>query len=664
MSTIDSPVAGALQPNDATSMHDHSSCPEKIPCRVYRHAGEASKAVAAEIAAFIRERNSQGRKTVLGLATGSTPVGVYAELVRLHQQEGLSFQNVVTFNLDEYFPMQPDELQSYVRFMHENLFDHVDILEENVHVPDGTLADTQVEEYCRNYEAKIVEAGGIDIQILGIGRTGHIGFNEPGSGRDSRTRMITLDKKTRRDAASDFFAEENVPRRAITMGVGTILEAKKVILMAYGEGKAGVVAKAVEGEISAIIAASFLQTHPNAQFVLDDAAADVLTRRRSPWLVGPVNWDNAAIRKAVIWLAQKLQKPILKLTEEDYNEEGLQDLLASQGRAYNLNIEVFRELQQTITGWPGGKPEHARRAGDSLRFGEGAFPKRVLIFSPHPDDDVISMGGTLIRLVDQGHEVHVAYQTSGNIAVFDDDAITFMDFVSEFNRKFNIDPERTAEFERHIDEFVKHKQQGQVDSPEVQFIKGTIRRAEARSATRCCNIPESQLHFMDMPFYETGRVRKKPLGEDDIRITVELLRKVQPHQVYAAGDLSDPHGTHRTCLAAILQACKQIEAEGDEWYQQCQVWLYRGAWQEWGAHQIEMAVPLSPQELLRKRAAIFKHESQKDRALFPGNDPREFWQRAEQRNRTTAETYDKLGLAEYEAIEGFVRWKGDLDSVL
>ena len=666
MSTTESPAAGNLHRTDDSyiPMHDHSSCPEKIPCRVYRHAGEASKAVAAEIAGLIRERQAQGRPAILGLATGSTPVGVYSELIRLHKEEGLSFQNVVTFNLDEYFPMQPDELQSYVRFMHENLFDHVDILEENVHVPDGTIVDTEVEEYCRKYEAMIVEAGGIDVQLLGIGRTGHIGFNEPGSGRESRTRMITLDKKTRRDAASDFFAEENVPRRAITMGVGTILEAKQVILMAFGEGKSSVVAKAVEGEISAIVAASFLQTHSNAQFVLDDAAADALTRRRSPWLVGPVNWDQAAIRKAVMWLALQVKKPILKLTEEDYNEEGLQDLLASQGRAYNINIEVFRELQQTITGWPGGKPDHARRAGDSLRFGEGAFPKRVLIFSPHPDDDVISMGGTLIRLVDQGHEVHVAYQTSGNIAVFDDDAITFMDFISEFNRHFNIDPDRTAEFERHIDEFVKHKQQGQVDSPEVQFIKGTIRRAEARAATRCCNIPEAQLHFMDMPFYETGRVRKKPLSADDIRITVDLLRKVQPHQVYAAGDLSDPHGTHRTCLSAILQACKQIEREGDDWYQQCQVWLYRGAWQEWGPHQIEMAVPLSPQELLRKRAAIFKHESQKDRALFPGNDPREFWQRAEQRNRTTAETYDKLGLAEYEAIEGFVRWKGDLDAVL
>jgi glucosamine-6-phosphate deaminase len=645
-----------------TSTHQTSPSTEKIPCRIYRHAREASKAVAAEIAALIRQRTAEGRHCVLGLATGSSPVGVYGELVRLHQEEGLSFNRVITFNLDEYFPMQPDELQSYVRFMHEHLFDHVDIEPQNIHIPDGTLPETEIEEHCRRYEAAIREAGGIDVQLLGIGRTGHIGFNEPGSGRDSRTRMITLDKVTRRDAASDFFGDDNVPRRAVTMGVGTILEAKKVLLLAFGEGKAAVVAKAVEGEISAIIAASFLQTHPNAEFVLDEAASDGLTRRRSPWLLGPVAWNDQLIRKAVIWLAQRLKKPILKLTEEDYNEEGLQDLLASQGTAYNINIEVFRDLQQTITGWPGGKPAHARRAGDVQRFGGGDFPKRVLIFSPHPDDDVISMGGTLIRLVDHGHVVHVAYQTSGNIAVFDDDAVTFMDFVAEFNRQFNIDPQKTAQYEAHIDEFVRHKQPGQVDSPEVQSIKGMIRRGEARAATRSCGVPESQLHFMDMPFYETGRVRKKPLSEADIQMTVDLLRRLEPHQIYGAGDLSDPHGTHRTCLRALLQACKRVEH--DAWYKQCVVWLYRGAWQEWAPHQIEMAVPLSPQELLRKRAAIFKHESQKDKALFPGPDPREFWQRAEQRNRTTAEVYDQLGLAEYEAIEGFVRWKGDLDSVL
>ena len=630
---------------------------EKIPCQIFRHAAEASRAVAQQIATLIRDRAAENRMCVLGLATGSTPTRVYDELIRLHREEGLSFQNVVSFNLDEYYPMQPDELQSYVRFMNEHLFDHIDILPENVHVPDGTCDLDKVAEYCRGFEQKIADAGGIDLQILGVGRTGHIGFNEPGSGKASRTRLITLDRVTRRDAASDFFGDQNVPRRAITMGVGTILDARQVVLMAWGEGKASIIAEAVEGEISTSVAASFLQEHPNAQIILDEAASEHLTRRREPWRLDGVEWDDSMVRKAVIWLAQKLGKPVLKLTSEDYNEEGLQDLLASSGGAYELNLRVFRELQATITGWPGGKPDLNKQPGDRSRPGDHIWPKRALIFSPHPDDDVISMGGTLIRLVDQGHEVHVAYQTSGNIAVFDDDAIRFADFVGEFNRHFDIDPERTTQLESHIDQFLKGKQPGQVDSAEVQYIKGVIRRTEARAATRCCGVPDENLHFLDMPFYETGRVRKRPLSDEDVQITVDLLQRLKPHQIYAAGDLSDPHGTHRTCLSAVLQACQQVENE--EWYKDCQVWLYRGAWQEWGAHQIEMAVPLSPSELLRKRVAIFKHESQKDKALFPGSDPREFWQRAEDRNHDTARVYDQLGLAEYEAMEGFVEWKGE-----
>lgn len=630
---------------------------ENIPCRIFRHARDASRSVAQQIAALIKGRAAEGRNCVLGLATGSTPTGVYDELIRMHQEEGLSFRNVITFNLDEYYPMRPEELQSYVRFMREHLFDHVDIPTDQVHVPDGTLPEEDVHTYCRDYEAAIEQAGGIDLQLLGIGRTGHIGFNEPGSGKNSRTRMITLDRVTRRDAASDFFGEENVPRRAITMGVGTILDARQIVLMAWGEGKASIVRRAVEGEISTSVAASFLQNHPQAQMVLDEAAAEKLTRCREPWDLGEVDWDETMIRKAVIWLAKKLEKPLLKLTAEDYNEEGLQDLLATCGSAYDLNLQVFRALQATITGWPGGKPERRKQPGDRPRSDDHIFPKRVLIFSPHPDDDVISMGGTLIRLVDQGHEVHVAYQTSGNIAVFDDDAIRFTEFTADFNRHFDVDPDRTAELEAHVEEFLKNKRPGQIDSSEVQFIKGLIRRTEARAATRNCGVNEAQLHFMDMPFYETGRVRKKPLGGEDVQITVDLLREIAPHQIYVAGDLSDPHGTHRTCLAAVLQACKEVD--GDEWYQHCVVWLYRGAWQEWEPHQIEMAVPLSPEELLRKRVAIFKHESQKDKALFPGPDPREFWQRAEDRNRATATLYDQLGLAEYEAIEGFVRWNCD-----
>ena len=643
---------------------------ERIPCHVFGHASSASRYVAGQIADLIRERSAQGKQVVLGLATGSTPTSVYDELIRLHQEEGLSFANVVTFNLDEYYPMQPEELQSYVRFMNEHLFDHIDIDAANVNIPDGTLAPEDVLEHCLDYEDRIRQAGGIDIQLLGIGRTGHIGFNEPGSSRESRTRMITLDIVTRRDAASDFFGEEYVPRRAITMGVGTILEARQVYLMAFGEGKAPIVAKTIEGEVSSSVSASFLQDHPNAKAILDEAAADRLTRYRAPWLLGPMasgpggafDWDDDWTRKAVIWLATKLEKPILKLTEEDYNEEGLQELLASRGRAYDLNLQVFRQLQATISGWPGGKPKHERQPGDRPQRHEEIFPKRVICFSPHPDDDVISMGGTLIRLCDQGHEVHIAYQTSGNIAVFDDDAVRFSEFVSEFNRAFGVDPLKTDELEQHVDQFVKNKQPGQVDSAQVQAIKGMIRRGEARAGARVAGVPSERCIFMDMPFYQTGRVRKKPLGEEDIQAVVDLLERVQPHQIYAAGDLSDPHGTHRTCLRAILTACDRLKDR--DWYQQCVVWMYRGAWQEWEPHQIEMAVPISPEELMRKRVAIFKHESQKDRALFPGSDPREFWQRAEDRNRGTAVLYDKLGLAEYEGIEGFVRWKGEMDGVV
>ena len=635
---------------------------ERIPTRTFPHARDVSKAVARRIAELVRSRAAEGRSCVLGLATGSTPVGVYNELVRIHQEEGLSFSNVITFNLDEYYPMAHNELQSYVRFMYEHLFDHLDIPKSSIHIPDGQIDESEVTSFCRQYEDRIRDAGGIDIQLLGIGRTGHVGFNEPGSGKTSRTRLITLDRVTRLDAASDFFGEEHVPRRAITMGVGTILDADQVILMAFGEHKAPIIGQAVEGEITSSVAASFLQQHPRAEVYLDSAAAQSLTRFRSPWTLGPIQWDDAGIRKAVIWLAKHVGKPILKLTEEDYNEEGLQDLLAKHGPAYDINLKIFRHLQSTISGWPGGKPEHARQPGDIRAPHDDIFPKKVLIFSPHPDDDVISMGGTLIRLADQGHEVHVAYQTSGNIAVFDDDAIRFAEFAADFNRAFGVDPQRTDELEAHIEEFLKNKQPGQVDSNEVQSIKGLIRRGEARAATRLCGIPGERLHFMDMPFYETGRVKKKPLGEEDINMIVDLLQWLQPHQVYAAGDLSDPHGTHRTCLSAILQACQRLQDE--EWYKQrCVVWLYRGAWHEWEPHEIEMAVPLSPKEVVRKRNAIFKHESQKDRALFPGQDVREFWQRAEDRNADTARLFDALGLAEYEAMEGFVKWNGSMGYV-
>jgi len=630
---------------------------EKIPGAVYDHARDLARSIAEHIAALIKSKASRGEPCVLGLATGSTPVGVYEQLVRMHREDGLSFDNVVTFNLDEYFPIQPHELQSYVRFMDEHLFNHIDIRRENVHIPDGTLDPLKVPAFCEQYEQQIRDAGGIDLQLLGIGRTGHIGFNEPGSNRQSRTRLITLDKVTRQDAASDFFGEENVPRRAITMGVGSILDAREILIIAVGEHKAQIVQQAIEGPVTPSVSASYLQEHGNAKFLLDRAAADALTRFQCPWLLGPVVWELPLIRKAVLWLARRINKAVLKLTDEDYNENGLQDLLVSHGSAYDINIMVFRHLQSTITGWPGGKPDNLKQPGDRARPHDNIYPKRVLIFSPHPDDDVISMGGTLIRLVDQSHQVHVAYQTSGNIAVFDDDAIRFCDFVADFSRAFDVDPQRSRELEQHVEKFLKRKQPGQVDSEIVQTIKTLIRRGEARAATRMCGVPESQLHFLDMPFYETGTVKKKPLSPEDVQIICDLFDKIQPHQIYAAGDLRDPHGTHRVCLSAILQACRRVQDQA--WFKDCEILLYRGAWQEWEPHEIDMAVPLSPKEVLLKRSAIFKHESQKDRALFPGHDAREFWQRAEERNAATARLYDSLGLAEYEAIEGFVYWRGE-----
>lgn len=623
---------------------------EKIPTIIYETSSEASTAVATEIANLIKERAAKNKKAVLGLATGSTPVAIYDELVRMHEEENLSFKNVITFNLDEYYPMNPDSLQSYVRFMNENLFDLIDIPKDQINLPDGTLQEDEIADYCKAYENKIKEAGGIDIQLLGIGRTGHIGFNEPGSRTDSETRLITLDKVTRQDAASDFFGEENVPRRAITMGVGTILKAGRIFLMAWGEGKAGIIKETIEGEVREHIPATNLQNHPNTVVVLDTAASEKLMRMNTPWLLTTCDWDDELTRKAVVWLCQKLDKPILKLTDENYNENGMADLITQNGPAYNINIRIFNELQHTITGWPGGKPN----ADDTNRpEREEPFPKRAIVFSPHPDDDVISMGGTLIRLVDHGHEVHIAYQTSGNIAVFDDDVVRFADFVLDYSEAFGMKEQKAEKLFRKVNEFLKTKEPGQVDSPEVKKIKGLIRKGEAKAGGRYCGVPDENMHFMEMPFYETGRVKKSPLSDEDIQITVDLLREVKPHQIYAAGDLSDPHGTHRVCLTAIFKALEVVK--NDDWAKDCWVWLYRGAWQEWDVNEIEMAVPISPEELKRKRRAIFKHQSQKDRPLFPGSDAREFWQRSEDRNRGTAKAYDDLGLAEYEAIEGFVR---------
>ncbi|MFA5670537.1 MAG: glucosamine-6-phosphate deaminase [Balneolaceae bacterium] len=625
---------------------------EKIKTTIFDTASLGTSHVARQISDLIIERNKANKKTVLGLATGSTPTQVYDELVRMHKEEGLSFKNVITFNLDEYFPMQPDTLQSYVHFMNEYLFDHIDINRANINIPDGTIKKEDVPAYCIKYEEKIEAAGGIDIQLLGIGRTGHIGFNEPGSSIDSKTRLITLDRVTMADAASSFFGVENVPKRAITMGVGTIMKARKIYMLAWGEGKAKIIKKTVEGEISSHIPSTFLQNHDNCEIILDEAASAELTRIKTPWLAGSIKWSNFLIKKAVIWLSNKVNKPILKLTEEDYREYGMNDVLIEIGTAYNVNIRVFNQIQHTITGWPGGKPN----ADDTYRpERRSPFPKKVLIFSPHPDDDVISMGGTFIRLVDHGHKVHVAYQTSGNIAVFDEDALRFADFVSDYSEAFGVKDSTINNIFDGVREFLKNKGEGDVDSEEVKTIKGLIRRGEAKAASRYVGLPDENIHFQDLPFYETGKIRKKPLGPEDIKITADLIQSIKPHQIYAAGDLSDPHGTHRVCLEAIFQALRQLKDE--PWMKDCYVWLYRGAWQEWDIEDIEMAVPLSPEETDRKRRAIFKHQSQKDRPLFPGTDRREFWQRADERTRNTAIAYDKLGLAEYEAMEAFVRWK-------
>jgi len=622
---------------------------EKIKTHILENSEDASFYVANEIADLIRQRQKRGKKVVLGLATGSTPTKVYDILVKFHKEEGLSFKNVVTFNLDEYFPMEPDSIHSYVRFMREHLFDHIDIKKENVNIPDGTLEKEDVRDYCNTYEEKIKKAGGIDIQVLGIGRTGHIGFNEPGSSIVSKTRMVRLDMVTRLDAASDFFGLENVPSRAITMGVGTILAAKRIILMAWGEGKSGIINQAVEGPIRESVPATFLQNHQNCDFILDEAAASALTRLRTPWLVSECKWNDTLIKNASIWLSEKLNKAILKLTNEDYNEHGMGSLVAEIGSAEHINLIVFNQLQRTITGWPGGKPN----ADDSNRpERKDPYPKTSLVFSPHPDDDVISMGGTLLRLVDQGHDVHIAYQTSGNIAVFDDEVIRFLDFAKDIQK----DNEKLQKQFKEVRAFLDKKHPGQVDSPQIQQFKGLIRKGEALSACRYCGVKEENAHFQNLPFYETGTVKKKPYSDADIEQTYQLLQKIKPHQIFAAGDLSDPHGTHRVCLNIIYRALDRLVKEKAAWIKDCYVWLYRGAWQEWDIADMEMAVPVGPKDMQRKKNAIFKHQSQKDSAMFPGNDNREFWQRAEQRNKETAYKYNALGLAEYEAMEGFVRY--------
>lgn len=624
---------------------------EKINTCSFDTAYTASVAVAREIVNLILQKQQEGKPCVLGMATGNSPKTLYAELVRIHKEEGVSFSNVISFNLDEYYPMSPVALQSYVRYMKEVLFDHVDIKMENCYIPDGTLAKDEISKYCKEYEQKIDFYGGIDLQILGIGGNGHIGFNEPGAQVNSKTRMVALDYATRAAAQNDFFGLENTPRRAITLGIQKIMEAKQVILLAWGEGKSAIVKSAVEGSVTEHIPASFLQLHENVIVVLDEGASQNLTRVHTPWLVDQVEWTSSLVKNAVVSLAKKINKPILMLTDNDYNENGLNDLLAEQGPAYDINIIVFNQLHRTITGWPGGKP----RRDDRYRP-ERAEPaqKRCLIFSPHPDDDIISMGGTFIRLHEQQHDVHVAYQVSGNIAVSDDDAIRFVDFVNRFHDAFGFVDKKVELLYDKCLSAVKNKKSSDIDIHELRKIKGLIRQGEALATCRYVGLKDENVHFLNMPFYETGMVRKNPLGKIDIQIIVALIKKIKPHQIYAAGDLADPHGTHKVCLDAIFEALEILKDE--DYMKECWVWLYRGAWAEWEIENIDMAVPMSPNQVIQKRHGIWKHQSQKDGVVFQGSDSREFWQRAEDRNAETAALYNALGLPEYAAMEAFRRY--------
>jgi glucosamine-6-phosphate deaminase len=625
---------------------------EKIPLEIFPNAAEGSAFVAKEIAVLIRSKEKNKQRCVLGLSTGKSPLKLYAELIRMHREEGLSFRNVVAFNLDEYYPIQRSAPQSYYRFMKENLFDHIDIDPKNCHIPNGELPKSEMKKFCEEYEQAIIDAGGIDLQVLGIGANGHIGFNEPGSSRFSKTRVTPLENSTRLSNAGDFESVTQVPRLSVTMGISTILKSARIILMAWGGGKAMAVQKSLEGNASEEMPASILQEHENTLFVTDVAAAADLIRFKAPWLTGDCDWNRDILRKAVVTIALKLGKPILSLTDNDYNDNGLSDILAVKGDAYEINLEVFYMLRDSITGWPGGKNQPLPNPPERML----PYPKRCLIFSPHPDDDIISMGGTFMRLHDQGHEVHVGYQTSGNIAVTDEFVTRFIDFAVGFESMFGIDNKKSTEILANAKNYLKEKKTSGIDSPEIRNIKGLIRRSEASATCRYVGIPETGIHFMNLPFYETGTIVKKPMSEEDVQITMDLLRQIKPHQVYCAGDLADPHGTHKVCLDVVFESLRRIKAAGESWVKDCWVWLYKGAWQEWDVSEIEMAIPMSPDQVLKKRFGIFIHQSQKDMVPFQGTDSREFWQRAEDRNGNTADLYAQLGLTKYAAMEAFKRW--------
>lgn len=625
---------------------------EKVPTFIYEDIERASKKVAKEIVKGIIEKQKVNLPYILGISGGSSPQHIYEELIRFHKEDNVSFKNVVVFNTYEFYPVADNGLSNF-QMLKDVFLNFVDIAPENVYTPDSTVEKDLIMEVCEKYTADLKSLGGLDFLLLGLGSKGNIGFNMPGSNRHSETRLVLLDGDSRKDAVPTFGSLDRVPQSAITMGISEMMEAKRIVLVAWGEQKAESIKAMVEGSVTDTLPASFLQTHPEANAIIDLSAASDLTRISYPWLVTSCEWTSKLIRRAIVWLCSRVDKPILKLTNKDYNDHGLSELLAIYGSAYNVNIKIFNDLQHTITGWPGGKPD----ADDTYRPERAKpFPKRIIIFSPHPDDDVISMGGTFQRLVNQGHEVHVAYQTSGNIAVGDEEVIRYISVINSIRRKF--DPENTKILDKYnqIKNFLLHeKTKDDSDTPDILYIKGNIRREEARSADRYIGLSDENVHFLDLPFYETGQIKKNPISEKDVMIVKDFIESIKPHQIYVAGDLADPHGTHKVCLDAALAAVDMLKDE--DWFDDCRIWMYRGAWMEWEIDHIEMAVPLSPEELRQKRNSILKHQSQMESAPFLGDDERLFWQRSEERNKATAEMYWKLGLASYEAIEAFVEYK-------
>ena len=628
---------------------------EKVPTDIFPTIEEGVADIANQLEIDIKKREQEGRLFIMGIGSGSSLTPIFEELIKRHKAGKLSFKNVVMFNAYEYFPLNAENVNRSINQLKQRFLNHIDIEEKNIYTLDGTIAQDKVQEHCRAYEQCIKELGGLDVILLGIGRMGNIATNEPGSSLTSTSRLILIDETAREEMKMSFGSQETVPPCSITMGISTILAARKIFLTAWGEEKADIIKKTVEGKISETVPASYLQTHNDAHVVIDLSAAAKLTRIQHPWLVASCKWTDKLVRSALVWLCQITGKPILKLTNKDYNENGLSELLALYGSAYNANIKIFNDLQHTITGWPGGKPN----ADDTYRPERAKpFPKRVIVFSPHPDDDVISMGGTLRRLVQQGHDVHVAYETSGNIAVGDEEVVRFMHFINGFNQIFGNEQDEVIKSKyKEIKNFLKGKKEGDIDTQDVRTIKGLIRRGEARTACTFNQIPLDHVHFLDLPFYESGKIEKLPMSEADVNIVRDLITKVKPHQIYVAGDLADPHGTHRKCTDAVLAALDLEKEAKAEWLKDCRVWMYRGAWAEWEIENIEMCVPISPEELRAKRNSILKHQSQMESAPFLGNDERLFWQRSEDRNRGTAKLYDDLGLACYEAMEAFVEYK-------